>query len=101
MMAVMLGLIRWAFDVSQAYLHDEAAEGEEILVSYPPGLERYAKNGEPLFALLIVNLYGIPPAGPNWHKLLYNWVLTEMGADSEDEWIVTHGCCTRHVCSKY
>ena len=73
MMAVMLGLIRWAFDVSQAYLHGEAAEGEEIPVSYPPGLERYAENGEPLFALLIGNLYGIPPAGRNWQKLLYNW----------------------------
>ena len=89
MMAVMLGLIRWAFDVSQAYLHGEAAEGEEIPVSYPPGLERYAENGEPLFALLIGNLYGIPPAGRNWQKLLYNWMLTEMGADSEDEWIVS------------
>jgi hypothetical protein len=84
----MLGLIRWAFDVSQAYLHGEAAEGEEIPVSYPPGLERYAENGEPLFDLLIGNLYGIPPAGRNWQKLLYNWMLAEMGADFEDEWIV-------------
>ena len=60
---------RRAWDIKQAYCHAKLDECEFLAVRYPPGFEHYHPvTGEPLYLLLVRNLYGHPAAGRNWEK---------------------------------
>lgn len=59
---------QYAFDIKQAYTHADLPDGKRIALKYPPGFERFDEDGNPLYMLLLKNLYGHPAASRAWSK---------------------------------
>lgn len=63
-------------DVKTAYLH--APIDCEMYMEQPEGFEVKLKTGEKLVCKLNKSLYGLKQSGPNWNKILHDF-LTENG----------------------
>ena len=68
-LCVLLAWYRVAFDIKMAYCWAHLENNKFMGVKYPPGYERYHPvTGEPLYMLLLKNLYGHPQASRLWSR---------------------------------
>jgi hypothetical protein len=68
-LCVLLAWYRVAFDIKMAYCWAHLENNKFMGVKYPPGYERYhPETGEPLYMLLLKNLYGHPQASRLWSR---------------------------------
>jgi len=69
---------RRAWDVELAYAWADLPVNERLALSYPKGCERaHPTTGEPLYIILLKNLYGDPAAGRRWSIHRDNKLLSE------------------------
>jgi hypothetical protein len=77
-LAVVLGLKMRAFDISNAFLHGELEESEQVQMYQPPGLpKRVDDNGVELVCLVQRSLYGLRNSPKKW-KLMLERALKDM-----------------------
>ena len=76
--AVQFNWQRRAWDVELAYAWADIPVNERLALAYPKGCERYhPTTGEPLYIILMKNLYGDPAAGRRWSIHRDNKILSE------------------------
>ena len=84
---------RRAWDVELAYAWADLPVNERLALSYPKGCERNnPATGEPLYIILLKNLYGDPGAGRRWSIHRDNKLLSEFNTndlDSTEVWTCT------------
>ena len=76
---------RRAWDVELAYAWADLPVNERLALSYPKGCERaHPTTGEPLYIILLKNLYGDPAAGRRWSIHRDNKLLSEFNTTTPD-----------------
>ena len=86
---------RRAWDVELAYAWADLPVNERLALSYPKGCERtHPETGEPLYIILLKNLYGDPAAGRRWSIHRDGKLLSEFNTDKDQTEVWT---CIRTI----
>ena len=68
-----------SIDLVAAYLQGQFLEGESVYCHQAPGHVELGPDGQPLIARIEKPIYGIQQAGRRLQRLLFAWIVDEMG----------------------
>ena len=86
---------RRAWDVELAYAWADLPVNERLALAYPKGCERtHPETGEPLYIILLKNLYGDPAAGRRWSIHRDDTLLTDFNTTGDETEVLT---CKRTI----
>jgi hypothetical protein len=86
---------RRAWDVELAYAWADLPVNERLALAYPKGCERtHPETGEPLYIILLKNLYGDPAAGRRWSIHRDDTLLTDFNTNGDETEVWT---CKRTI----
>ena len=81
-LVVELSLHQLCWDITKAYVWAPLADHERIILEYPRGFERFhAETGEPLFMIMLRNLYGAPNASRNYSMHRDKFIMDNFNKD--------------------
>jgi hypothetical protein len=81
-LVVKLSLHQLCWDITKAYVWAPLADHERIILEYPRGFERFhAETGEPLFMIMLRNLYGAPNASRNYSMHRDKFIMDNFNKD--------------------
>mgnify|MGYP002629519686 FL=1 len=81
-LVIKMSLHQLCWDITKAYVWAPLADHERIILQYPRGFERFhPETGEPLFMVMLRNLYGAPNASRNYSIHRDKFIMSSFNKD--------------------